>query len=102
MARCASPQVCVHRHRHCHLHERKVEIIREWQHNHHAWFHYDGHRRLQDAHRKTAIRAASLNDSIDFYGLFEKVKVRDVMHPRRGIMCFRYDRLLGGQLDTGA
>ncbi|CBQ70535.1 conserved hypothetical protein [Sporisorium reilianum SRZ2] len=80
------------------LHTEVDRCWRSWQHKRGKWFEYDGHRRIREGAR-TLIKPASLEDSVDFYGLFEKVKVRDVMHPRRGIMCFRYDRLIGGMMD---
>ncbi len=61
---------------------------------------YTGIRRIRQKDGTTIEKHASLDDTIDLYGLFEKVKVRDVMHPRRGIMCYRYDRLIGGGADS--
>ena len=82
------------------LHAEVDRCWRSWQHKWNKYNDYAGHRRIrQDG--KTSTKQATLDDTIDFYGLFEKVKVRDVMHPRRGIMCFQYDRLVGGQSDTG-
>lgn len=83
------------------LHMEIDRIWRSWQHLHGTYFQYAGHRRIRHKDGSTEIKVASLDDPIDFYGLFEKVTVRDVMHPRRGIMCFRYDHLYNNQLDTG-
>lgn len=78
-----------------------AEVDRCWRSHQatHGYWDYGGHRRIRKPDGTTELKLATLDDTIDFYGLFEKVKVRDVMHPRRGIMCFRYDRLLGGSLD---
>ncbi|CDS00059.1 uncharacterized protein SPSC_04535 [Sporisorium scitamineum] len=86
------------------LHAEVDRCWRSWQLRTGKYFEYGGHKRIRKVGASagaTVIKEASLEDTVDFYGLFEKVKVADVMHPRRGIMCFRYDRLLGGELDTG-
>lgn len=84
------------------LHAEVDRCWRSWQATHHSWFDYQGHRRIRNHDGSSQLKTASLDDTIDLYGLFEKVKVRDVMHPRRGIMCFRYDRLLGGAPDNSS
>lgn len=80
-----------------------AEIDRLWRTHqtvHNSWFDYQGHRRIRSNDGSTHVQPASLDDVLDFYGLFEKVKARDVMHPRRGILCYRYDVLVGGRQDT--
>ena len=84
------------------LHAEIDRYWRSWQHRHNAWFDYEGHRRIRKNDGTTEYKLATLDDTIDFYGLFEKVQVRDVMHPRRGILCYQYDRLLDGTADTAA
>lgn len=81
------------------LHAEVDRTWRSWQTKTGKWFDYQGHKRIRRKDGTQVIKQASLDDVIDFYGLFEKVKVRDVMHPRRGIMCYRYDRLIGGGPD---
>ena len=82
------------------LHAEIDRYWRSWQTKHNTWFDYEGHRRIRKPDGSTEYKLATLDDQIDFYGLFEKVKVRDVMHPRRGILCYKYDRLLGGGVDN--
>ncbi|SYW78168.1 uncharacterized protein UBRO2_02360 [Ustilago bromivora] len=82
------------------LHAEIDRYWRSWQHKHNAWYAYGGHRRIREKDGTTKVVPASLNDTIDFYGMFEKVKVRDVMHPRRGILCYRFDRLIDGSPDN--
>lgn len=81
------------------LHSEIDRYWRSWQKHHNAYFDYQGHRRFRRKDGTTEYKVASLDDTVDFYGLFEKVKVRDVMHPRRGILCYSYDRLLDGSSD---
>ncbi|GAC97130.1 tyrosinase [Pseudozyma hubeiensis SY62] len=81
------------------LHAEVDRCWRSWQSVNNKWYDYGGHRRIRHG-EQTELKLASFDDEIDFYGLFEKVKVGDVMHPRKGILCFRYDKLLGGRLDT--
>lgn len=82
------------------LHAEVDRIWRTWQTHTNKWDEYTGIRRIRQKDGTTIEKHASLDDTIDLYGLFEKVKVRDVMHPRRGIMCYRYDRLIGGGADS--
>nr|CDI52065.1 di-copper centre-containing [Melanopsichium pennsylvanicum 4] len=82
------------------LHAEIDRLWRSWQFRHNRYFDYEGHRRIRRNDGSTEEKLASLDDTIDFYGLFEKIQVRDVMHPRRGILCYRYDKLVGGGPDN--
>ncbi|SPO21747.1 uncharacterized protein UTRI_01233_B [Ustilago trichophora] len=82
------------------LHAEIDRYWRGWQNKHNKWLDYEGHRRIRRKDGTTEYKLATLDDTVDFYGLFEKVKVRDLMHPRRGILCYSYDRLFGGVPDT--
>ena len=83
------------------LHAEIDRLWRTWQHKTGRYYDYEGHRRIRRKDGSAEVRVASLDDEVDFYGLFEKVSVREVMHPRRGILCYRYDRLWGGEVDSG-
>lgn len=83
------------------LHAEIDRYWRSWQRKRGRWDEYGGHKKVKGEDGKEEVRQAGLGDEVDFYGLVEAVSVEEVMHPRRGIMCMRYDSLVGGEADDG-
>ncbi|PWZ03130.1 Di-copper centre-containing protein [Testicularia cyperi] len=82
------------------LHAEIDRIWRTWQTKQNTWTAYNGHSRIVDDSGNYQVVTAALDNTIDFYHLFVPIKVQDVMWPRKGILCYRYDNLYGGLPDS--